>query len=185
VIIWPEIQPVTRLVAPVAPRGNGGLLAAQTYSIPFGGEYWLFRWPYRKPPAKSYLQRGTPVKLSFSTVDKWPLQMEAHQKLDPPVDLSCCGTIRLHIWNADRYPGTLSLELSALESGASRSLGIVQVQSTPLKEGDSVLPAPETLEYPIPPGSGMCSEFSVVFRRAKERMDKSARVAIDRFVLAP
>jgi hypothetical protein len=185
VILWPEIQPVTRLIAPIAPRGNGGISAAQTYSIPFGGEYWLFRWPYRKPPAKSYLQRGTPVKLSFSTVDKWPLQMEAHQRLDPPVDLSCCGRVRLQIWNADRYPGTLSLELSAVESGVSRALGIEPVRSTPLQDGESILPASETLEYSVPAGLGTCSELTVVYRRAKERVDKSARVAIDRFVLAP
>ena len=72
----------------------------------------MFRWlMFKRPPPRSYFQRGTPAHLSFSTTDSWPLQMEAHQKLERSLDPSCCGKIKIDIVNADRYPGTVSLEL--------------------------------------------------------------------------
>ena len=107
VILWPEVKPVTRLVAP-PPKGlSTGTALARSYSIPFAGQYLLFRFPQRRPPPTSILQRGSPAALAFSTVDHWPLNMEAIQKLDEPIDLSCCSALRVEIWNADKYPGTV------------------------------------------------------------------------------
>ena len=112
-ILWPEVKPVTRLVAP-PPKGlSTGTALARSFSIPFAGQYLLFRFPQRRPPPTSILQRGSPATLAFSTVDHWPLNMEAIQKLDEPIDLSCCSAMRVEIWNADKYPGTVTLELYA------------------------------------------------------------------------
>jgi hypothetical protein len=81
VIIWPEVKPVTVLVDPM-PVGKGGFgRQSRPLTIPFGGEYWMFRWPFRRPPPNSYFRRGTPSALSFSTPDHFPMQMEARQKL--------------------------------------------------------------------------------------------------------
>ena len=119
VIIWPEIKPVTTLVAPL-PAMSPSLFqgkAAQPLSIPFDGEYWMFRWPFAKPPASLLLRAGRAprAELSFSSTDHTPLQMEAHQKLETPIDVSCCRAIQLEVVNADHYPGTLSLELDPAE----------------------------------------------------------------------
>ena len=45
----------------------------------------------------------------------------------------------------------------------------------------------ETLDrlVPVPIGQKDARELKVVFRRAKGRADKSAKIAIDRFVLVP
>jgi hypothetical protein len=80
-------------------------------SIPFSGEYWMFRWPFARPPQNSFFQRGTPSLLSFKSTDHRPLQMEARHKLDQPIALSCCRMINLDIRNADRFPNTIALEL--------------------------------------------------------------------------
>ena len=121
-------------------------------SIPFSGEYWMFRWPYARPPKTSFFQRGSPAALSFSSTDHRPLQMEARHKLDQPVALSCCSAIRLEIRNADRYPGTISLELVLINNeqpGApSLNLGRSNVTSRPDFSRDPVVPVPETLELP-------------------------------------
>ena len=189
VILWPEIRPVTLLIAPV-PASPGAFEASATpYGIPFGGEYWFFRPPFRKPPPRSLLQRGTPSKVSFSTTDRWPLNMEAHQKLERPIDASCCSRIQLAVSNADRYPNTVSLELILrdLAGERSQSLGTVPVTSVPNLETDPVSPVGETLDFAVPPEPRvhLFDELTVVYHRDRSRRDKSARVAIERFILIP
>ncbi|HYW48042.1 MAG TPA: hypothetical protein VE959_34580 [Bryobacteraceae bacterium] len=190
VVLTSEVRPVPLLVTPMpANRALFGA-SAQTYSIPFGGEYWLYRWLYRKPPLNSYRQKGDPAALSFSTTDHWPLMMEARQKLDQPIDLRCCSTVRVDIWNADRNPGAVTLQLFAWDTGspAARStpLGSASVHSAPDLRKDPAIAVPETLEFPIPPDViENCTEFQMVFRRSGDRMDRSTRIAIDRFLLVP
>jgi hypothetical protein len=187
VILQPEVQSVTRLVAPVpANRGLTGA-SARPYSILFGGEYWMYRWLYKRPPPNSFLRKGTPAALSFSTTDHWPLVMEAHQKFDQPIDLSCCDRVQVDIRNADRFPGTIALELYAVAGEVSKSLGSEPVRSTPNLKNEPVTAIPETLQFAISPDEPLegCTEFKIVFRRDRSRGDKSARVAIDRFVLVP
>ena len=160
-------------------------------SIPFSGEYWMYRWPYSRPPKTSFFQRGSPATLSFTSTDHRPLQMEARHKLDQSVALSCCSAIRLEIRNADRYPNSISLELVLMAGdrpGApALSLGRINVTSRPDVSGDPVVPVPETIEFPVPATASLdtFNEFRVVFLRNWRRADKSAKLAIDRFILVP
>ena len=193
VILWPEIRPIPTLIAPMpqTPDGGGPPVMPRPLAIPFSGEYWMFRWPYARPPKTSFFQRGSPAVLSFSSTDHRPLQMEARHKLDQSIALSCCGAIRLEIRNADRYPNTISLELVLMSGdfpGApSLNLGHYNVTSQPDASRDPVTPVAETLEFPVPSTAKLESfdEFKVVFQRAWRRADKSAKLAIDRFILVP
>jgi hypothetical protein len=192
VILWPEIRPVTLIVPPLPSVTGGYSTPAHPLSIAFGGEYWMYRYlMFRRPPANSYFERGTPSHLSFSTTDRWPLQMEAHQKLEQDIGTACCGKIRVEILNADRFPGTVSLELMLLNTAYSvtstESLGQAPVLSKPNLKADPVVPVPETLEFTVPVDGPLqkFNELEVVFRRARLRQDKSARVSIERFVLVP
>jgi hypothetical protein len=193
VILWPEMKPVVTLVAPV-PRSGNTLVPGkptQPLSIPFAGEYWMFRWPLAKPPSTSFSQRGTPWKLSFSSTDHAPLQMKAIQKLDTPIDIRCCRAIQVDIVNADRYPGTVEVELDLLNTEAGRYqslfLGTKPVQSRPDLSRDPVMPVRETLEFAVPsnPSLEEFNQFQVVFLRARVRADKSAKVSLERFLLLP
>lgn len=183
VILWPEIKPVTVLIEPMPAIGGKFARAAHPFVIPFGGEYWMFRFLLSRPPRNSFFQRGSPANLSFSTTDHWPLQMEAHQKLEQDIDLSCCAKIQLGIANADRYPGTVSMELIA--SGIS--LGKAMVTSVPDLTKDPVQAVSETLDYPVPAelSGHPINEFKVIYQRLRGRTDKSAKVAIECFVLVP
>jgi hypothetical protein len=119
--------------------------------------------------------------MAFSTTDHWELNMDALQQFDEPIDLRCCSRVRVDIWNADRYPGTVALELWA----DRHVLGSAPVRSMPDLKQDPVVAVPETLEYSTANADGPCKELKVVFRRARGRIDKSARIAIERFVLVP
>ncbi len=187
VILWPELRKVTTLIDPLLPTEGGAVRAARTYSIPFGGEYWIYRLAFRRPPPNSWTQRGSPAALSFRSTDHWPLKMEAHQKLDPPIDLSCCRKVRVDIWNADRYPGTVTLELLAVDrTGAPTvSLGFQAVRSAPDFSVDPIIAVPESLEYEVPASIHQCGELQVFFNRSRSRAEKSARIAVERFVLVP
>jgi hypothetical protein len=112
--------------------------------------------------------------------------MEARQKLDQKLRLSCCRKVEVHIWNADLHPGTVWLQLLLLDGSFERQLGLVPVVSTPDVKRTPVEAVPEKLEFPFPQdGSGEFNELKAVFRRVSTRADKSARIAIDRFVLVP
>jgi hypothetical protein len=148
-------------------------------SIVFDGEYDLFRFPFRRPPMGSYTQHGTPAKLGFSTTDHRPLQMEAHQKLDVPIDPRCCSKVRVGLWNADQYPGTVALDLTLLDGDRPLYLGRAPV----LSSTNSF----ETVDFAIPPEPNIAAvnEFQVTFVRSKVRADHSARISIEKFVLVP
>jgi hypothetical protein len=119
--------------------------------------------------------------------------MEGVQKLTHALDLSCCRAIQVAIENADRYPGTIALELLLIDSQAPgqpvQSLGKRDVLSRPqIKPLDlSPIPATEILDFPIPRVAEI-REFDamqVVFHRAFFRIDRSARISIERFTLVP
>jgi hypothetical protein len=179
VILWPEVKPITRLVAPPPQGISTGTAIARPYGIPFAGQYLLYRFPQQRPPATSILQRGSPATLSFSTVDRVRLNMDAIQKLDEPVDLSCCRAVQIEIWNADKHPGTVILELYAND----RLLGSKPVNSSPDLTREPLVAVMETLEFPS--AAVVATELKVVFRRNYTRSDKSARIAIERFLLVP
>jgi hypothetical protein len=191
VILWPEVKPVTILIAPPPARGGVFESPAHPLIIPFGGEYWMYRGPYRRPPPNSFFRRGTPALLYFSTTDHWPLQMEAHQKLAQAITLPCCSRMRVAILNADRSPQTVSLEVilidGKLPAGVQQSLGRAILTSVPDLKADRPAPIPETLDFSFPSSLQLdqFDEIKVVFHRTASRMDKSARVSIERLVLVP
>jgi hypothetical protein len=117
--------------------------------------------------------------------------MEAHQKLETPIDVRCCGRIQIEILNADAYPGTLTLELVLINTESAfpiaLSLGSVPVLSRPDLKREAVMPVRETLDFMVPadPSMEQFTELKIVFHRARQRADKSARVSVERFVLVP
>jgi hypothetical protein len=187
VILWPETRPVPMLVEPLPKGGLANREASRPFVIPFAGSYWMFRTGFTRPPANSIVQRGTPTATSFKTVDMWPLEMEAHQRLDREIDLSCCSKIRVDVLNADKHPGTVTVELGLiLRAGPPLRLGPEPIRSTPDLFVDPVKPVAETLEFDIPSYAQRdFDEFDVIFHRSRERVDRSARISIERFLLVP
>jgi hypothetical protein len=188
VILWPRIKPVTTLIVPV-PAGEGFVQSfARQLGIPFGGEYWMYRGWWTSPPSNSLRQRGSPVDLSFSTTDRRLLHMEARHYFDQPIGIRCCREIQMEIRNGDADSGGIALELILVdqESRISQSLGRAPVLSKPNTETDPPKPVIETVTFRIPPSPSI-RQFDilrVLFLRMNHA-DKSARIAIERFVFIP
>lgn len=184
VILLPAVQPHVALLVPVLTTPSiFGAPLARPIGIPFSGAYWMYRWPAAHPPRRSVIRHGNAAELSFHTTDGWPMEMEAHQKLDPPIGVQCCSEIQLAVQNADPYPGSVSLEMILIDTSQPinvvQSLGAVPVAPPP--------PAEQILNFRMPPSAALqrFDEIKVLFHRGPWRMDKSARIAIERFVLAP
>ena len=148
----------------------------------------MFKPPNIRPPDGSYFRREDPRELSFVTTDHRPMSMEARQKLDHTIDLRCCRGIQIAISNADRYPGTIALELVLIDRTGELSLGKRQVTTHP--GGGlwrALSPAPEILDFPIPASVGIreFDQIKVVFDRMAMRVERSARISIQRFILVP
>jgi hypothetical protein len=112
--------------------------------------------------------------------------MEAHQRLDRELDLSCCAKIRVEVMNADKHPGTVTMELALIEhAGPPIRIGRAAIRSTPDLGEDPVKPVAETLEFDVPGYGPRFDEFDVIFHREQKRVDRSARISIQRFVLVP
>ena len=195
IILWPEKLVRTKLVAPSAVLGNGWLNGSRSPKplvIPFNGVYWFFKAPDIRPPRSSRQAHGSPEVLNIRSTDFRPLLMEAHQNLGSEIDSDCCGKIQIAIRNADRYSGTVSLELVLINSSVpgrpTASLGSVVVESSqPWGIYETQRLRRETLNFMIPANLPIrrFDELKVVFRLDSSRADYGARIAIDRFVLVP
>lgn len=210
IILLPLTEPQKKIVAPVKRDfvPHFGVKIAEPMEIPFDGQYWYFKWPDKGPRPTARRVRGSSTKVQVSSSDRYPLLMEAHQKLAQPLDLGCCSAMDLVVENADEQAGAIALELwvkklpdaaaqakqrvnvVALEQ-APRYLGTVTIPSSELplaqRLNASGKPAEEKLRFPIPSAMDgtMFDEITVVVRTAPERARMGAKVAIQKFVLEP
>lgn len=190
IILLPEREEHTTLVPPLPsmPRDLFDAKHPNPLSIPFYGAYWFFKLPDTQPPPNSYVTHGTPTEMTFFAPDSRPLMMEAHQNLGKLINLSCCREIRIEIQNADRYPGTVSVEL-VLKNTRDGEEGSVSLGSAPVtsKPGDPESAMKEMLTFPVPahPSISRFDELMIRFPRRRTRIFRSAKVAILRFVLIP
>jgi hypothetical protein len=192
IVLWPKQVP-TKLVAPAPIFGNS--ISAERRKplvIPFAGVYWLFKAPDVRLPKKPHEAHGSPELFNIHSTDRHALSMEAHQNLGSLIDLSCCSEIQIAIRNADRYPGTVSLELivinTRLRGKPSQSLGKRSVLYTsPSKLYDDRLPVTEVLHFAVPANSRISrfDEVMVVFRLDSDRSSAAAKMGIEKFVLVP
>jgi hypothetical protein len=195
VILWPKKQAYTKLVSPVPAALNASSTRnrrANPLVIPFNGVYWFFKAPELQPPKTSRQAQGSPEIMEIHSTDRSPLFMEAHESLGSLLDLDCCNKIQIVIRNADRYQGTVSLELilinGSLPGRPQQSLGSGVVNSTRAWKLYEDQPfTSETLNYAIPGNLAIhrFDEIRIVFRLDAFRADDAAKVAIERLVLVP
>ncbi len=193
VILFPEVQKHVTIVPPL-PAMRGDLFSPRNpnpLSIPFFGSYWFYKWPQRRLPKDAITERGDPDDKRFRSTDGNALTMEAHQNLGTFIELTCCSAIEIAIRSADRYPGSVSVNLqlvnTLLPGSPSFSLGTLPVTSFPHWQPGSIGKTAEILSFPIPVSRPFprFDEFSVKFILSYVRRDHSAAIAIERFTLIP
>jgi len=193
IILLPEFQPHPTIVPPLPALhyGSPQLGPLNPLSIPFFGAYWFFKAPDSRPPQNAVQARGSPAEHTFASTDHAPLSMEAHQNFGVLFDLDCCKAIQLAVTNADRYIGTVTIELilvnSRLPGRPSQSLGTAPLESAPHRRPGDDSPISETLTFAIPPVTAIrkFDEVTVCFKLATLRADTAAKTAIDRFLFVP
>ena len=194
IILLPELQPHPTIVPPLPALHYGAprLGPLNPLSIPFFGAYWFFKAPDSRPPPNAVQARGSPAEHTFASTDHAPLSMEAHQNFGVLFDLDCCSAIQLAVTNADRYIGTVTIELilvnSRLPGRPSQSLGVAPLESTPnWRPDDRGLPTLETVTFAIPRVTTIrkFDEVTVRFKLAAMRADTAAKTAIERFLFVP
>jgi hypothetical protein len=192
IVLWPKQVP-TKLVAPVPIFGNSISRDHRTpVVIPFTGVYWFFKAPDVRLPKKPREAHGSPEMFNIRSTDRHALSMEAHQNLGTLMDLSCCSEIQTAIRNADRYPGTVSIELivinTTLRGRPSQSLGRSPAGSTrPWVLYDDRPPTTEVLHFTVPSNSRIrrFDEVMVVFHLDCDRSFAAAKMGIEKFMLIP
>ena len=191
VILSPE-EPRAIMLAPPPMEMPAGFFVPtkdNPLRVPFRGVYWFFKSPDTRPPEHSYKLKGSPEKMGMHSSDAYPLLMEAHQDLSLPINVDCCSRIQVAVRNADRHPGTVSLELRLrnrnLPGKPSVFLGRAMVTSKlPDDAPDDAPPVEEILNFKVPQTAPIrqFNEMTISFRLDSRRAGASARIAIDRFV---
>ena len=184
-------KPLEHLISPPpgSPEKSWGGESSEPMVIPFSGVYWIFKGTDWLQSAESVIRHGSPDNLFFRSTDYLPLKMEAHQSLGRHIQFDCCSDLELDLINADKYPGTVLIEVTLSDNiSAARQkirLGFQPVRSTQFRYNESA-PKQETLHYSIPAGhKGGFNEITVRFHLGGIRPTQSARVAIQRFRLKP
>lgn len=184
----PKARQRQMLLPPRALAAGDGTKAKPTL-IPFEGDYWYFRRPEVRPRGDARRVRGDPTKVDIHSTDRAELQMEAHQRLDSPLELACCGVVEVSVRNRDERPGLIALEvmLGSVAEPGRVSLGTRVVGSS--EEGahgrDRV--TEETLRFPIAADTRTRSfdEITVVVRPSAERARVGAKISVESFTLLP
>ncbi len=153
----------------------------KSHTIPFTGEYWLFRRPFSRPPEEtSFRAEGSLLDFSFSSTDGFPLLMEAHQRLEKPIDLGCCSGIEVAVISKDLIPGSAWLDLTVLDSRLGR------VRLFPLGHAALSSGGREVLRFPVPARTLIerFDELKLAFHQASHT-SRSLKVEVEGFTLVP
>ena len=194
IVLLPEIDSNKILLIPPRAFGKSPMPSSRRdpLSIPFSGVYWIFKAKDKRLPKTAVSTRANAAETSFRATDRSPLRTEAHQNFSASIDPRCCRGIDIVIGNADRYPGSVSLELILVDTQSSKresqSLGIREVRSAPRwRPGQDGGKYEESLSFPIPvePSIRTFDEVTIRFHTKPLRASSSPRIAINQFVFVP
>lgn len=158
--------------------------------IPFTGSYWFFQDPFLRPPFDSITAEGDPANVSVRAANRKPLQMEAVQTLDEPIDMRELEKIELSMLDVDRDPGTVSVEL-VLADTQTWGIPVVSLGTEPLDtslDGGRKTDSRSKIEAFVVPLHSHLERFNqirLIFRLDPSRNRQAAAIAIESFLLVP
>ncbi|MBZ5586535.1 MAG: hypothetical protein LAQ30_30990 [Acidobacteriia bacterium] len=151
-------------------------VAPLSLTIPFTGEYYLFPSLYEVLPEGFVIYRGTPLDGIYATLSGGPLETQAYQKLDPPLDFANCGKVRLTISSGESSPASATMQL--VLPAAVAELGTQIFALEPSSE--------ETLEFATPAARVLTVRgIRIVFQCDPQHRDRNTKVAVKEFTLVP
>jgi hypothetical protein len=161
----------------MATRSAPSLSFAQPLSIEFTGEYRIYRLSSGGVPPKSTVEIGTPLESFYGTTNGSAMVTEAWQPLEPALDFSNCGKIRLSVASREELPAVATMYL--ITASGAQALGEDIFGKAGVKE--------ETLEFAVPahPGDLVGTGIRVVFATFPEEDFRSTKVAVQRITFVP
>jgi hypothetical protein len=176
VVLRPEAKPLprTRLWLP----GTATVFSvSRPLTVPFSGEYHLYRASSGRLPPGAVIYAGTPIDAIYVTTNQTAMETEAYQSFEPPIDFVNCDTIQVVLSTAEVFPASASMKLET--AGGMLDLGTQIFGLTRARE--------QTIEFALPALSRRLrvSAIRVVFHRNPAQQDQSTRVAIQGFTLVP
>jgi hypothetical protein len=176
VVLRPRPRPSLRPTL-IAPGARLRFSPAEPLSIPFTGEYQLFRTSSGSLPRGAIVETGTPLESVYGTTNGGPMETVAVQTFDPPLDLTHCGKVLVALTSSETMPLLASMQLLAqrsVEDGGTEIMGVKQARE-------------ETLEFQVPVAAKplLVRAIRISFQRAFKDRDKNVRVAVERFTLVP
>jgi hypothetical protein len=146
-------------------------------SIPFTGEYHLFRESSGKLPPGAIRRPGSPLDEIYKTTNETPMETDAYQEFDPPVDFAPCARIQMTLTSGEIFPASAALILIGAESVGELGPEIFGMASEP----------EETLEFAVPMAAAgrAVKAIRVIFRHNPMAASHSTRVAVQRFTFLP
>jgi hypothetical protein len=177
VILRPPAKPQKIEAIGLVPASRHGILESRPFVLNFTGEYHLFPTSSGHVQADSTVLKGTPLDAAYASMSGGTIETEALQPLNPPLDLTNCGTIQLSLKTGERSPASATLQL--LTPGGSQDLG------TEIFGLDSA--GQETLEFAVPgvPANLLVKAIRIVFHRDPFNRTQSTKVAVQNFTFLP
>ena len=177
-ILLPAKKRPQSVTIPPAYRYQVTLSPTKPVSIPFTGEYRLFRESSVQLPPGSEQRGGTPLDAVYVTTNGGPMETDAYQEFDPPVDFSRCGRIRLTLTSGEVFPASATLILVGTEADNAGEIGPEIFGMSGARE--------ESLEFALPPSPGLkLKGIRIVFRHNPLAASHSTQVAVQRFTFYP
>jgi hypothetical protein len=149
---------------------------SNSLTIPFTGEYHLFRTSSGRLPSDAIVDHGTPLDTLYATTNGEPLQMEAYQSLSPPLDVRNCGKIQMTISSNEPLPGIVLIQFLTAHTVEEVGIGLFGLNGA----------SAETVDFTIPPAlvNYEVSAIRATFLHNPEHSERNSRIAIQRFTLA-
>jgi hypothetical protein len=176
-ILQPGKKKAISLTLPPAYRLRVTLNPQKPVSIPFTGEYHLFRESSSQLPPGAEKRAGSPMDAIYVTTNGTPMETDAYQDFDPPVDFTPCAKIRLTLTSGEVFPASATLILVGAESVGELGPEIFGMSSDP----------EETLEFAVPAATAghPVKGIRIIFRHNPMEASHSTQVAIQRFTFLP
>jgi len=153
------------------------LSVSQPLTIPFTGEYHLFRTSSGGLPADSIVEHGTPLDTLYATTNGEPMMMEAYQVLSPPLNVRNCGQLQMALSSSETLPGIVSIQFLTAKSVEEIGIGVFGLNGTPEETVNFTIPS-QLVNFEV-------SAIRVTFHHNPTQCDRNSRIAIRRFTLAP
>ena len=178
VILQPEIpRPKLVFSRPGALRPSSTPAPAdRPMNMPFSGEYQIFPTSSARLRHDWALESGNLLDHIYATAAGGSLETEAYQRLDPPIDFTNCGQIRIALVSDEAAPFAVNVQLV----GRSGNLDLGSEFCGLDRRTE------ETVTFRVPEkGDLIASAMRVVFRRYPKQGKESVKVEVRWFTLVP